>query len=60
MLTLLVGRQGNLPKQFAVGAVERQEVGVVGNKEDLIAQNSDSAVGAQFRVAGMPGLGARE
>ena len=57
VLTLRVGRHGNLPEQFAGGAVKRQEVGIVSNKEDLIAQNSNSAVGAEFRIAAHTGTG---
>ena len=51
VLTLHVGRHGNLPEQFAGGAVERQQVGIVGDKENLVAQNGDSAVGAESRIA---------
>ena len=48
---MLVGRHRSLPEQFAVGAVERQQVGVVGKKEDLIAQNGNSTVGSKSRIA---------
>ena len=47
----LVGRHGSLPNQFAARAVKCQQVGVVGNIEDLIPQNGDSAVSAKFRIA---------
>ena len=37
VLTLGIGRQRNFPKQSAGPAVKREQVGVVGNEENLIA-----------------------
>ena len=50
VLTLQVGRHGSFPEQFAGRAVEREQVGVVGNEENLIAQNRNAAVGAKSRI----------
>ena len=43
------------PEQLAGGAVEREQMGVVGDEEDLVAQDRDAAIGAELRIADEPG-----
>ena len=57
VLMVRFGAIGFSQSSLPLGAVQRQQVGVVGDEENLIAQNGDSAVGAKSCVANHAGAG---
>ena len=48
---LALVRHRNLPKEISVGAIEREEMSIVGDEEDFLVKNSDASIRAKLGIA---------